>query len=198
MKRLCSLALLAGLVLAGCSAVPTLKATTTPHPTMTATAQPPSNLLPNPTLTPYDSVWHYTTLPAGITISQTPGGGVTFTFDDAAASAFAELYITLPAGSITAGATYRLSYSAQGSGATNISTGMQVDYQDPVQRSLLGASLYTLPAEAVSSTLTHYATTFTAPAGSTLVYVDFFALAEGAPNSGSVSISQLQLLTLSV
>lgn len=198
MKRWHYLALLVLLVLAGCTSVPALKATTTPQPTITATAQPPSNLLPNPTLNPYTADWFYSVPPAGIIASQTLGGGVTFTFTNAASSAYMDLYLTLPAGSLTPGVTYLLSYEVQGNDPMNINTGMQIAPQDAAQTILVGMSLYVFPqSTAASSTLTRYATTFTAPPESSLIYVDFFALAEAAPNSGSVSITQLQLLTLS-
>lgn len=151
---------------------------------------PCANLLPNPSLNPYNSPWHYTNPVTGITASQNTGGGVTFTFSNAANNAFQELYITLPAGSVAPGVTYTLSYYVQGSSAVNISTGMQMEFQDAAQNNLSGGSS---PHVAATGTNTRYSLTLTAPATAAIVFVDFFAIATSTTNSGSVTISQLQL-----
>lgn len=153
-----------------------------PNPTM--------NLALNPDMNPYTTSWSNGSA-TGLTFSQNPGGGTTATISNIPTGVTA-LAAQLNK-SVTAGLTYVLSGSIQGSSTpTNIGILLKIRwYSQSFESGLLQTDTFTGPVPA-STSLIRYSLTATAPAGARFATILFDVNVTNATNSGVLTITQAQ------
>jgi hypothetical protein len=154
-----------------------------------AIPNPTVNMLLNPDMNPYNTNWFSNGPVTGITLSQAPGGGVTWTFNNAASSASLTQFQPLPLGAYTPGETYTVSFNAVGASAVNVQIIAYIAFVDQ------GNNVISTPSAtfAVPATATRLSFSAVAPAGASFGQVLFFVQATSSTNSGSVTITQAQL-----
>ena len=150
---------------------------------------PTVNMLRNPNLNPYTTEWVQEDPVSGITLSTVTGGGIKYTFNNAANNTYLRSYQYSYQASIAEGQTYNASFYAQGaSSPTNIDILLQIVVLDIANSIVLGESHFFT----VSTSLTRYSISITAPSGGNV----FFAISgytTSATNSGTLIFTQVQL-----
>lgn len=158
------------------------------------TPNPTVNLLLNPALNPYNSLWTTSAVPTGETISPAGGGGFTITFSNVPAppnNSYPVKQLTWN-GSVVPGQAYTLSFYAQATAPVNIQLDIVVSWfgaGGPGGPNLGSAlTLVTNP----STTLTRYTLSGIAPANAACAYIQLGTGVTNATNSGSISFFQTQ------
>lgn len=157
--------------------------------------QPTHNLLSNPSMNPYTSVWSYTSH-ANITPSQHTGGGLTLTFANAANASSVKLSQTTQAAMVSPGQSYMLSVAVQGASTpTNITASVQLNLQDQTGTTI--SSVVFAGPTPVSTSLVQYQLQVLVPANVFYLQAQLIATTTSATNSGTVTFTQAQLEPMS-
>ncbi|MBA2285843.1 MAG: LamG domain-containing protein [Ktedonobacteraceae bacterium] len=150
---------------------------------------PTINLLQNPSLNPYTSSWTQDISVSGITLSTVGGGGIQYTFSNAANNSTRSESQTLPAGSMVGGASYTLSFTVIGVSPVNLQIIVHVTTYDVANNA---GHIFTSTFSSVPTTLTRETITIVAPANTSFASVSFSPLTTSGTNSGTVTFTQVQ------
>lgn len=149
---------------------------------------PTINMLQNPTLNPYNSLWFQYTAVTGVTMSAVGGGGVQYTFNNAANGANQLEYQYTPQAAIVGGQTYVYSMYVIGVAPVNVQMALAVGFVDASNNGT-GNFVNYYP---ITTTLTRISMTIVAPANSSFAGIEFSPITTSATNSGTVTITNVQ------
>jgi len=153
--------------------------------------EPALNMLRNPKLDPYTTEWFVEGSISGITLATVSGGGVKYTFSNAANDAVRYIYQYSFQGSIAGEQSYRLSFYAQATSPVNINMAVQIALIDVSDVGALN-EYHFLTA---STSLTRYEISVVAPVSANRgnVLISLSGHATSGTNSGTITFTKVQL-----
>jgi hypothetical protein len=157
-----------------------------------AIENPAYNMLQNPSLDPYTSLWLQDAPVAGITLDAVVGGGLKYTFNNAAIDAYRRNGQYTYMSTVNDGQTYKASLYAIGDSPVGFDIFFRVSFLNATGTTFVYGETHHFTVE---TTLTRHDFSITAPASADRgnMYVAISGYATSATNSGSVTFTQIQL-----
>lgn len=151
---------------------------------------PAANLLQNPNMNPYTTNWNASG-GSGVTLAQNGGGGVIATFSNTVFTPSFFMSQNTVFGTVTAGVTYMLSCTVQGSSATNVGAYLSWVWLNAANQGIGGGGIVAgaLPA---SGSAIRYSMSVTAPTGAVAANVRIGYQTSSNTNSGSITYTAIQ------